>query len=61
MPSSAIATVRLASEGDMPLAISKPVVFLGNSRLAPSGKVTAIMFDSTGLRFDRPKTNPDGG
>ena len=28
-PSSAIATVRLASEGEMPLAMSRPVVFWG--------------------------------
>ena len=42
-PSSAIATVRLASEGEMPLAISKPVMPWGNSRRAPSGKVNATI------------------
>ncbi len=42
VPSSAIATVRLASEGEMPWAISRPVVPLENSRFAPSGKVRAI-------------------
>src|SRR5213082_3155807 len=52
-PSSAIATVRLASEGEMPLAISRPVVSLGNSRVAPSGKVSATLLDSTGFRLLR--------
>src|SRR5256714_1380475 len=52
-PSSAIATVRLASEGEMPLAMSSPVVSLGNSRVAPSGKVSAILLDSTGFRLLR--------
>ena len=47
-PSSAIATVRLASEGEMPLAISSPVMSLGNSRLAPSGKVRAIFLHGFG-------------
>src|SRR5215813_9018885 len=40
-PSSAIATVRLASDGEIALATSKPVMPLGYSRRAPSGKVSA--------------------
>ena len=61
-PSSAIATVRLASDGEMPFAISSPVMSLGNSRLAPSGKVRAILFTgSAGLRFVRLYWNPDAG
>jgi len=38
VPSSTIATVRLASEGEMPLAMSRPVELSGYSRRAPSGK-----------------------
>ena len=45
-PSSAMATVRLASEGEMPLAISNPVTPLGKSRRAPSGKVKATIVHS---------------
>jgi hypothetical protein len=41
VPSSAMATVRLAKEGEMPLATSRPVVPEGYSRRAPSGKVSA--------------------
>src|SRR6266478_6676046 len=40
-PSSAIATVRLASDGEIALATSKPVMPVGYSRRAPSGKVSA--------------------
>src|SRR3979490_3249972 len=43
VPSSAIATVRLASEGEMPFAMSRPVMLAGYSRRAPSGKVRATM------------------
>ena len=39
----AIATERFASDGEMSLAISRPVMFWGNSRRTPSGKVTATM------------------
>src|SRR5437879_12491265 len=47
-----MATVRLASDGEMPLAISRPVLPLGNSRFAPSGKVTAIFsVGSAGFRL----------
>ena len=42
-PSSCMATVRLASEGEMPLAMSRPVVPWAYSRRAPSGKVTATI------------------
>src|SRR5580704_11625325 len=38
-----MATVRLASDGEIPLAMSRPVVFGGKSRRAPSGKVTATI------------------
>src|SRR5471030_536657 len=61
-PSSAIATVRLASDGEMPLAISRPVMLLGNSRLAPSGKVRAMRGSgSTGFRLATLYWNPDAG
>ena len=61
-PSSAIATVRLASEGEMPLAISRPVMSNGNSRFAPSGKVRVIFCTgSAGFKFARPNWNPDAG
>ena len=43
LPSSAIATVRFANEGEMPLAMSRPVVPWGYSRRAPSGKVSATI------------------
>src|SRR6202007_1837321 len=59
-PSSAIATVRLASEGEMPWAISSPVVSLGYSRFAPSGKVrVTFSTGSTGLRLVIEYWNPD--
>src|SRR2546430_13446298 len=55
-----MATVRLASEGEMPLAISRPVLPLGNSRFAPSGKVTAIFsVGSAGFRLVILYWNPD--
>ena len=61
-PSSAIATVRLASEGEMPLAISSPVMSLGYSRFAPSGKVRVIFSKgSAGFKLARPNWNPDAG
>ena len=42
-PSSAMATVRLASEGEMHLAMSLPRMPAGNWRAAPSGKVREII------------------
>src|SRR4051794_7086882 len=61
-PSNAIATVRFASDGEMPLAISRPVMLFGNSRRAPSGKVRAIIgCCSTGFRLATPNWNPDAG
>src|SRR3977135_3061265 len=61
-PSSAIATVRLASDGEMPLAISRPVMLLGNSRLAPSGKMRAMRGSgSIGFRLATLYWNPDAG
>src|SRR5262245_61981097 len=46
VPSSAMATVRLASDGEMPLAMSRPLVPAGNSRRAPSGKVSVTIMHS---------------
>src|ERR1700733_4602169 len=61
-PSSAIATVRLASDGEMPLAMSRPVMLLGNSRLAPSGKMRAMRGSgSIGFKLATPNWNPDAG
>src|SRR5450756_2025898 len=46
----------------MPLAMSRPVVLFGNSRVAPSGKVTAtFIWGSAGLRFATLYWNPDAG
>src|ERR1700730_16526390 len=42
IPSSAIATARLASDGEMLLAISNPLTPGSNGRDAPSGNVTKI-------------------
>src|SRR4051812_28937173 len=62
VPSSAIATVRFASDGEMPLATSKPVMFFGNSRLAPSGKVRAMRGSgSTGFKLATLYWNPAAG
>src|SRR5215469_1053575 len=59
-PSSVIATVRLASEGEMLLAISRPVVSFRNSRLAPSGKVSVTFAGGcAGLRLVMLYWNPD--
>src|SRR3569833_600057 len=59
-PFSAIATVRLASDGEMPLAMSRPVVLSGYSRLAPSGKVMVIFCTgSAGLRLVMLYWKPD--
>ena len=52
-PSSAIATVRLTSEGEMPLTISVPLMFLGNcARRRPETSGRSCQ-DSTGFRFVR--------
>src|SRR4029079_15098050 len=54
--------VRLASDGEMRLAMSRPVMLWGNSRLAPSGKVrTIFIWGSAGFKFARPNWNPDAG
>src|SRR3954464_2423147 len=59
-PSSAIATVRLASDGEMPLASSRPVMLLAYSRRAPSGKVRVIFSGGvTGLKLLRLYWKPD--
>jgi hypothetical protein len=50
----------LASDGEMLLAMSAPVTFLGNSRLAPSGKVMVTFSRGcAGLRLDRLYWKPD--